>query len=55
MTKISELCGTGSLGFLDLREGSFSNSEQMLSLPKVATETHANAALAIGGNSRATP
>jgi hypothetical protein len=45
MTKISELCGTRSLGFLKLREGSVSISEQMLPLAKVAAEAKFSAIL----------
>ena len=38
MTKTFDRCGIGSLGFLDLRGRSVSNSEQVLPLTKVATK-----------------
>jgi hypothetical protein len=39
--KIFGRYGIGSVGFLDPREGSFSNLEQVLPLAKVATEPQA--------------
>jgi hypothetical protein len=41
MMKTFDRCGTGSVGVLDLREASVSNSEQMLPLAIVATKSQA--------------